>query len=238
MRKTVIIAALSATLICATALAQVAPLDPEQELAIMRAAQGTAERTEQWTFWMMVTGVGSAVFAFLGFVGVMLTLREQRMLTHAQERAFLEFASLGFDPTNIRVTGRVQNLGRTRATNVRLTVHCDMFSTVKGEKDKKPFGICHDVIGLGNIAAQTEATVKWQQGTILYPSTKYPDRVVDPKARIDLKVELTYVDVFSRRHRVNYKFGLGWDLHEAPASDELIELVRRGVSINQIEWQD
>lgn len=84
-------------------------------------------RIEQWTFWMMVTGAASALFAFLGFAGVMLTLREQRRLTHAQEAAWLHVLGVSvtkarFDSYRWSAEVEIENTGRTPARDIRVAV--------------------------------------------------------------------------------------------------------------------
>ncbi len=81
-------------------------------------------KTEQWTFWMMVTGAASAVFAACSVAGLLWTFREQRKLTHAQERAIVgivkgtALADTLLDSQTYELKLHLRNTGRTHAFSV------------------------------------------------------------------------------------------------------------------------
>jgi hypothetical protein len=86
------------------------------------AALAVQQKMETWTFWIMVTGAASAIFAMLGVAGLFWTFREQRKMTQSQERAVIEYGVITaeyLEGTNaVDWSIEVTNTGRTHAEGV------------------------------------------------------------------------------------------------------------------------
>lgn len=84
-----------------------------EELAVLA-------KTEQWTFWMMWTGIASVVAAAVGVAALFWTFVEQRKLTQSQERAILTIVAgrVVAEGDVIDVYLAVKNTGRTHAFRV------------------------------------------------------------------------------------------------------------------------
>lgn len=112
---------LAALGVTGAACAQASP----EELAILG-------NTEQWTYWMMVTGVVSSASASLGVIALIWTFRAQRSMTHSQERAVIEFGALSAsyyeDLRAVICRLEVTNTGRTHAGEISL--RCEFYDAV------------------------------------------------------------------------------------------------------------
>ena len=181
------------------ALAQATP----EELSLMNSELKVQIDIADSTRWMMWTGIASAVFAFLGFVGVMFTLREQRLLTTSQERAALLIEECDVDFTPVEGYGKqfsltfsLRNAGRTRADHVKVAVTAAESGGVA--KQRRGVRISSGTYHLSQtVDAGSSATDELE-----LPSTVTPKQFAKLKNwnGYTVKVSFRYRDVFGQHH--------------------------------------